>query len=101
MWDYLRYRLETQVDVKEKVGGSMILYIRKNGTKEVIKCRVLDTSSLFALLQSVLGKSITLGQHDPSPSAPKLQGQQSLLHIALRSSSEDSFNLFFPLQKNS
>ena len=107
MWDYLRYRLEPQVEVKEKVGVSTILYIRKNGTKEVIKCRVikesirLDTSSLFALLQSVLGTSITLGLRNPSPSAPKLRGQQSLLHIALRSSNEDSFNLFFPLPENS
>jgi hypothetical protein len=107
MWDYLRYRLEPQVEVKEKVGVSTILYVRKNGTKEVIKCRVikesirLDTSSLFALLQSVLGTSITLGLRNPSPSAPKLRGQQSLSHVALRSSNEDSFNLFFPLPENS
>jgi hypothetical protein len=56
---------------------------------------------LFALLQSVLGKSITLGLHNPSPSAPKLQGQQSLLHFALRSSNKVSFNLFFQLSENS
>jgi hypothetical protein len=103
MWDYLRYRLEPQVDIKERLGVSTILYLRKNGTKEVIKCRVvketlrLDTSSLFALLQSVLGQSITLGLRNPSPRAPKLRGQESLSHIALRSSKEDSFNVFFPL----
>jgi hypothetical protein len=103
MWDYLRYRLEPQVTVKERLGVSTILYLRKNGTKEVIKCRVLkgtirlDTSSLFSLLQSVLGKSITLGLRKPSPGAPKLKGPQSLTHVATRSCHEDSFNLFFPL----
>jgi hypothetical protein len=107
MWDYLLYRLQPQVEVKEKIGVSTILYLRKNGTKEVIKCRVvketlrLDTSSLFALLQRVLGRSITLGLRNPSPRAPKLRGQQSLSHIALHSSKEDSFNLFFPLPENS
>jgi hypothetical protein len=107
MWDYLRYRLEPHVDVKERVGVSTILYLRKNGTKEVIKCRVikdtirLDTSSLFRILQSVLGRSISLGLRNPTPGVPKLRGQQSLSHIALRSSKEDSFNLFFPLPDNS
>jgi hypothetical protein len=61
----------------------------------------LDTSSLFSLLQSVLGKSITLGLRKPSLGAPKLQGQQSLTHVATQSCHEDSFNLFFPLPINS
>lgn len=107
MWDYLRYRLEPHVTVKERAGVSTILYLRKNGTKEVIKCRViketirLDTSSLFGILQSVLGRSITLGLRNPTPGVPKLRGQQSIAHVALRSSKEDSFNLFFPLPENS
>jgi hypothetical protein len=53
MWDYLRYRLESQVEVIEKKGVSTILHLRKKGTKVVIKSQILkesillDTSSLF------------------------------------------------------
>jgi hypothetical protein len=42
-----------------------------------------------------------LGLRNPTPGVPKLRGQQGLAHIALRSSKEDSFNLFFPLPENS
>jgi hypothetical protein len=61
MWDYLCYRLELQAAVIEKNGVSTLLHVCKNGTKEVIKCRILkdsihlDTSSLFDCLQRVLG----------------------------------------------
>jgi hypothetical protein len=36
VWDYLRYRLECQVEVIAKNGVSTILHVRKNGTKEAI-----------------------------------------------------------------
>jgi hypothetical protein len=39
-WEYLRYRLAPPVEVVEKTGVSTVFYSRKNGTKEVIKCRL-------------------------------------------------------------
>jgi hypothetical protein len=103
MWDYLRYRLESQVEVLAKNGVSTILHVRKNGTKEVIKCRIvkesirLDTSSLFEHLQRVLGRTIALGLRQRNPAAPKLRARETLTFNSLRPSNEDTFNLFFPL----
>jgi hypothetical protein len=73
MWDYLRYRLEPQAEVIKKNGISTLLHLRRNGTKEVIKCRTqkesigLDTSALFDLLQRVLGHTIALGLRSRIP----------------------------------
>jgi hypothetical protein len=103
MWDYLRYRLECQVEVIAKDGVSTILHVRKNGTKEVIKCRIvkesirLDTSSLFEHLQRVLGRTIALGLRQRNPTAPKLSARETLSFNSLRPSNEDTFNLFSPL----
>jgi hypothetical protein len=103
MWDYLRYRLQPEAEVIEKNGVSTLLHLRKNGTKEVIKCRILkgsirlDTSALFDLLQRVLGSTIALGLRRPNPTAPTLRARKTLSYDSLRPSNEDSFNLFYPL----
>jgi hypothetical protein len=103
MWDYLRYRLEPHAEVIEKKGVSTLLHLRKNGTKEVIKCRLLkesirlDTNPLFDCLQRVLGQTIALGLRRPNPTAPNLKARQTLSYDSIRPANDDSFNLFLPL----
>jgi hypothetical protein len=67
-WEYLKYRLlevDKEVEVVSKIGVTTLPYSRMNGTiKEVIKSQFtkhmicLDTMSLLASLQQLLGNSI-------------------------------------------
>jgi hypothetical protein len=102
-WEYLRYRLAPPVEVVEKQGVSTVFYSRKNGTKEVIKCRLtkhlirVDTIVLFKRLQGVLGNSILSGLRMPTPAAPKLSSQDTFAFAPIWATNNDSFNLFHPL----
>jgi hypothetical protein len=102
-WEYLRYRLEPTVEVVEKSGVSTVLYSRKNGTKEVIKCRLtkyvirVDTIVLFKSLQSILGNSILSGLRRPAAAAPKMGSRDSVAFAPSWATNNDSFNLFHPL----
>jgi hypothetical protein len=102
-WEYLRYRLQPEVEVVDKFGVSTVTYSRKNGTKEVIKTRLskylirVDTVSLFEKLQSVLGDSIMTGLRLPAPAAPKMRARENTSFASCRASTEDSFNMFYGL----
>jgi hypothetical protein len=103
-WKYLRYRLATaDNECLEKEGVSSILFIRRNGTKEVLKCAIskyqyrMDTSSLFDHLCGVLGQSIVIGLRLPNPRSPTLRGPQRVAFSVQRSHATDGFNLFHPL----
>jgi hypothetical protein len=106
-WQYLRSRLGPEVEVVSKSGVSTVLCSRKNGTKEVIKCRLtkysirLDTTHLFSRLQNVLGKSILCGLRLPPPPAPKMRARDTSSFAVRWASNNDSFNLFFPLPATS
>jgi hypothetical protein len=102
-WEYLRYRLQPEVEVVEKFGVSTVTYSRRNGTKEVIKSRLskflirIDTSLLFAKLRCVLGNSIMCGLRLPAPPAPKMGSREETKFASCRASTQDSFNLFYEL----
>jgi hypothetical protein len=104
-WSYLRYRLRIPAadTCIQKDGVSTLLFIRLNGTKEVLKCIVnkqtyrMDTSPLFDHLIGILGSSIKIGLRFPNPRAPKLSGGKLIAFAAQKASSADSFNLFHPL----
>jgi hypothetical protein len=102
-WEYLCYRLSPPVEVVEKKGVSTVFYSRKNGTKEVIKCRLtkylirIDTIELFRTLQGILGISILSGLRMPTPAAPKMRSQDTFAFAAVSARNTDSFNLFHPL----
>jgi hypothetical protein len=108
-WIYLRHRLYIPNSdfFIEKEGVSTLLFIRRNGTKEVLKCIVtkqsyrLDTSPLFDHLTGVLGTAIRIGLRLPSPRAPQMSKGGRLAHGSQRASAFDSFNLFHPLPEAS
>jgi hypothetical protein len=108
-WSYLRYRLRIpNADACiEKDRVSTLLFIRRNGTKEVLKCIVskktyrMDTSPLFEHLIGVLGSAIRIGLCFPNPRAPKLTGGAKIVFASQRASAVDSFNLFHPLPEAS
>lgn len=107
-WRYLRYRLPTDNNLGiEKEGVSSVLYIRRNGTKEMVKCSIskltfrIDTLSLFDHLCGVLGRSILIGLRLPNPRSPTLQGPQRIAFSVQRSRATDGFNLFHPLPVDS
>jgi hypothetical protein len=106
-WEYFKYRLleaNEEVEVVSKIGVTTLPYSRLKGTiKEVIKSRLtkvmipLDTISLFASLQRVLGYSIIAGLQMPTPAAPMLKTRENTAFTVMRGTTNDSFNLFHTL----
>jgi hypothetical protein len=87
----------------EKSGVSTVLYSRKNGTKEVLKCRLtkyvicVDTIVLFKILQSIMGHSILSRLRRPAAAAPKMCSRDSVAFAPSWATNNNSLNLFHPL----